>query len=269
MLRISWRLQRLIAPGPGSSQYAFLEALQKPLAAGPAWLDIGCGRALVPTWLPPRDFARYQGAASFPRFVVGLDSDKASLDGNGLARRVRGDIRRLPFASGSFELVTANMVVEHLSDPRACLREIRRVLKPSGLFVFHTPNLRSPLVRLSSLAPEWLKRILARVLEARSEEDVFPAVYRLNTSSSIRQLAESCGFRVREINMVMTVPATQAFGPLVVFELFVMRLLHRDRLAGLRPDIVAVLEKPPRARTARLFAGTASNAAPATVLHSG
>lgn len=38
-----------------------------------------------------------------------------------------GDIRRLPFASGSFELVLCLEVLEHLGDPLRAVREVRRV----------------------------------------------------------------------------------------------------------------------------------------------
>jgi SAM-dependent methyltransferase len=40
----------------------------------------------------------------------------------------------LPFDSGSFDLVLSMGVLEHVKDDAASLREIRRVLKPNGLF---------------------------------------------------------------------------------------------------------------------------------------
>ncbi len=46
----------------------------------------------------------------------------------------------LPFPAESFDLVTSFQVIEHVSDVRAYLREIRRVLSPEGLFIVVTPD---------------------------------------------------------------------------------------------------------------------------------
>jgi SAM-dependent methyltransferase len=44
---------------------------------------------------------------------------------------------------GAFELITLTDVLEHLEDPRACLRALRDRLAPGGLLVISTPNRRS------------------------------------------------------------------------------------------------------------------------------
>lgn len=45
------------------------------------------------------------------------------------------DVRKLPYASNSFDLVVATHVLEHLPEPSAALAEISRVLKPNGLML--------------------------------------------------------------------------------------------------------------------------------------
>jgi len=45
------------------------------------------------------------------------------------------------FASNYFDCVFAFMLIEHLSDPTHTLREIHRILKPGGYFVFSTINI--------------------------------------------------------------------------------------------------------------------------------
>ncbi|MFH2008069.1 MAG: methyltransferase domain-containing protein [bacterium] len=92
--------------------------------AGPGRiLDAGCGEGFVLRHLAPRLTARHRFA--------GVDASTAAL-GEARARDtdaalLRGDIHRLPFGGGSFELVIATEVLEHLEEPERALEELRRV----------------------------------------------------------------------------------------------------------------------------------------------
>jgi O-antigen biosynthesis protein len=50
------------------------------------------------------------------------------------------DCMALPFDTGCFELIVAFEIIEHLKDAAGFLREMQRVLAPSGLLVLSTPN---------------------------------------------------------------------------------------------------------------------------------
>jgi SAM-dependent methyltransferase len=54
---------------------------------------------------------------------------------------VGGDAHRLPFASGSFDLVVSCDSLEHFTDPGSAVREVRRVLTDGGSFVIWVPFL--------------------------------------------------------------------------------------------------------------------------------
>ncbi len=59
----------------------------------------------------------------------------------GRARILVGDAESLQhLAEGSFDVVVALHVVEHLDDPAATIGEIHRILRPGGLWLFATPN---------------------------------------------------------------------------------------------------------------------------------
>lgn len=45
-----------------------------------------------------------------------------------------------PFETGEFSVVVALHLVEHLVDPADTIRQVNRILKPGGLFLFATPN---------------------------------------------------------------------------------------------------------------------------------
>jgi len=76
---------------------------------------------------------------------VGIDLspfilDKARTRLGGGADLVRGDAMALPFADGIFDRVYCSEVLEHVLEPEAVVREMRRVLSPSGLAVVSVPN---------------------------------------------------------------------------------------------------------------------------------
>jgi ubiquinone/menaquinone biosynthesis C-methylase UbiE len=209
------------------------------------WLDIGCGRRLFPEWMPQANEHETRIIRS-ARSAFGIDPDFSSLiDNRTMPVRVLGDGSTLPFAEGSFDLLTANMVVEHVADPDALLREAHRILKPGGLFVFHTPNLHSYATYLSTLVPESWKKRLVGVIEGRKDEDVFPTHYRMNLPSRIQSLAEKNGFRVSLLNMQESSAQAVVLGPAVLFELLWIRILRLRMFHGWRSNIIAVLQKEP------------------------
>jgi SAM-dependent methyltransferase len=50
-----------------------------------------------------------------------------------------GDLCRVPFRDASFDVVISTDVIEHIPDDLSALRELRRVLDPSGLLIVTTP----------------------------------------------------------------------------------------------------------------------------------
>jgi malonyl-CoA O-methyltransferase len=108
-----------------------------PVKLNPARiLDLGGGCGLGALALAQR----YRKAE-----VILVDNSTAML---AQAERRRGWLRRyqclqadamaLPLADGSVDLVFANLLVPYLQDPDGLFREVRRVLKPRGYFVFST-----------------------------------------------------------------------------------------------------------------------------------
>lgn len=50
---------------------------------------------------------------------------------------------RIPFDDNSFDVVVSNQVFDHTEKPRPVFAEIRRVLKPGGVFIALFPAIRS------------------------------------------------------------------------------------------------------------------------------
>lgn len=68
-----------------------------------------------------------------------LEKARAKLDRAGCANVgfTAGDARELPFADASFDLALLVAVIGEVTEQRACLRSLRRVLRPGGTLAFH------------------------------------------------------------------------------------------------------------------------------------
>jgi 2-polyprenyl-6-hydroxyphenyl methylase/3-demethylubiquinone-9 3-methyltransferase len=102
-------------------------------------LDVGCGGGFLSN---PLAQAGHQ--------VTGVDVSTESLE---VAKRydttqsvhyLNADAYQLPFADHEFDIVCAMDFLEHVEDPGKAIQEMGRVLKPGGLFFFHTFN-RNPI----------------------------------------------------------------------------------------------------------------------------
>lgn len=72
--------------------------------------------------------------------VVGLDIDLPKALQRRYPRQVVGAALVLPFRNGTFDTLYVGELLEHVCEPYACLREMRRVLKLDGMLILDTPN---------------------------------------------------------------------------------------------------------------------------------
>jgi len=98
-------------------------------------LDIGCGAGFLANYLSEQGHQ-----------VTGVDTTEENLvvakhhDRSGRVSYQVGDACALPFADGSFDVVCAMDLLEHVEEPERLIAEARRVLAPGGLLFFHTFN---------------------------------------------------------------------------------------------------------------------------------
>lgn len=112
-----------------------VERLMSRFGPGASVLDVGCGAGFLSNHLARAGFR-----------VDGLDASAESLavaaeyDETRSVRYRLGDALALPYASASFDAVCAMDFLEHVEDPARVVSEAARVLRPGGLFFFHTFN---------------------------------------------------------------------------------------------------------------------------------
>ena len=238
--RIYWRLEQFIVPGLKHSQSLYEDALLEHLDERVDWLELGCGHQILMPWSCHAE----QEVADRCNTVVGLDYELSSLKNHmAIRKKICGDIAFLPFSDGSFDLVTANMVVEHLRDPEEPFREVYRILKPGGVFLFHTMNTFGYSTIAARLIPEVLKSKIVYLLEGRKEHDVFPTFYKVNSRKAVRSIADRIGFEVSVLRRITSSAKLVLIPPLLILELIWIRALTSKPLAGLRPNIIAILRK--------------------------
>jgi SAM-dependent methyltransferase len=166
--------------------------------------------------------------------VVGVDLAWEALEparARGLRHLARGSIEQLPFGDRTFDAATSFEVVYHLgvANDSSALSEIRRVLKPGGVFLLRVP------------AHDWLRGEHDRLVHTR---------HRYSRTEVETKLTDA-GFRVDQLTWANTV----LFPPAVA-----KRLLERsdgDAGAAGEPD----LWQPPGPINAALESAVAVEAA--------
>lgn len=105
--------------------------------------DIGCADGYGTHYL-----------AGFSKYTTGVDYSEATLE---VAREKHAAIRNLefraskvppiPLEDNSMEVVTAFQFIEHIHDRKAFMEDVKRVLKPGGIFICTTPNNKMSIAR--------------------------------------------------------------------------------------------------------------------------
>lgn len=107
---------------------------------------------------------------------------------------LRADIRELPFAAGSFDVVYTMGTIEHIDEYREAIREVHRVLKAGGRAVVGVPH-------------KWdlfLRPLMVWILEAFGQYLYAPE--KSFGARELRQDVERTGLKVVERTGILTVP---------------------------------------------------------------
>ena len=155
------------------------ECSLRPLA-GKSALDVGCGAGLLAEPLA-RLGAKVTAIDAAPELIA---AGQAHAAGQGLAV----DYRAVPVEAldGSFDLVTAMEVIEHVADPAAFVTALAARLAPGGLMILSTPN-RTAVSKLLTIT---LAEGFGRIPRGTHDYDKFIGPERLS------QLLASAGLNV-------------------------------------------------------------------------
>ncbi|WP_105036583.1 methyltransferase domain-containing protein [Cryobacterium aureum] len=128
------------------------------LRAGRMLLDVGCGPGTITVdlarRLAPARVVGIDAASDIVERAAGLAAD----EGVHNASFQVGDVYALDFADATFDIVHAHQVLQHLANPIAAMAEIRRVLRPGGVFAARDVDYGGVMIapRIDGLA-DWMR----------------------------------------------------------------------------------------------------------------
>lgn len=166
---------------------AFYSRVNALLAPGHVLLDYGAGRGRG-----GEDKCEYRRNLLRLRDkvgkVIGVDVDEAVLTNPNLDEaKVISPVGPIDLPSGSFDIIIADWVLEHIDRPEQFCEEVDRLLRPGGWFCARTPNKWGITGLGARLTPNRMHTKMLKVLtDGRQALDVFPTRYRLNTLSALR-----------------------------------------------------------------------------------
>ncbi|MDQ6973249.1 MAG: malonyl-ACP O-methyltransferase BioC, partial [Mariprofundaceae bacterium] len=120
-------------------------------------LDIGCGTGYFTRLLIEKFKNSDVIACDLSEEMVKYTckQHRLRLPWHGKRQHCTGDACALPFADASFDLITSNLAMQWVANPKDMMMEMRRVLAPGGLILFSTfgrrtlSELRQSLAQLS------------------------------------------------------------------------------------------------------------------------
>ncbi len=213
----------------------FRSAILENIDASSIVLDIGAGAGIVKSM-------NFRGIA---KKVCGIDLDERVIENPYLDEGHIGRGENVPYSDDEFDVVFSDNVLEHLAEPAKVFAEIRRVLKPGGVFLFKTPNSRHYMPLIARCTPQSFHRFINK-RRGREEVDTFPTLYRANSVRTIQRLAQETGLEVRRVDVVEGRPEyTRIAWPIYLLGLVYERLVNSSEvMSNWRILLVGVLGKP-------------------------
>lgn len=172
--------------------------------------------------------------------LEGCDVDAKVLENPYLdSARLFDPEKPLPYEDGSFDLIYANWVFEHVEDPAFTSSELLRILKPGGYICAVTPNRKGYIALASRLAGNASHvPFLKKIQPDRKEMDVFPTRYRLNTSGAIYRYF---GKHAEVVSYAISSEPAYTFNNTLVYRAF--QILHSVTPKPLQPILLIFIRK--------------------------
>jgi hypothetical protein len=129
------------------------------------------------------------------------------------------------------------------------LSEVRRVLRPGGVYVFRTPNRWHYVAMTARLTPHWVHRLVANRLRGLPPDthEPYPTFYAMNSRPALESAACEAEFAIRELRLIEKEPSYGMLArPLFFAFMAYERVVNSNpRFERFRANLLGVFEKPP------------------------
>jgi len=178
------------------------------------------------------------------RLVCGIDLDQRVMQNPSLDEAKIASAESIPYCDQTFDAVISIHVLEHLENPAKVFREVRRVLKPDGMFLVKTPNKFHYVPLLGRSTPQRFHKFYNKI-RGREESDTFPTFYRANSKKAIMSLARQENFAVEKIELTEGRPEyLRINAPLYLLGLLYEQIVNSSALfSNFRSVLIAHLRK--------------------------
>lgn len=147
-----------------------------------------------------------------------------------------GTDARLPIDDNSVDVVTSQMVLEHIENNDNTVREVSRILKPGGKFISLMPNKFALFSIINQILPhKFARKVLYAILNDPSVKEIqgFKAYYNQTYYPALRKLLERYGFT--DIKFTLSYNQSDYFGFFVPFALLSLMWDCLMYLFGIKP----------------------------------
>ena len=153
-------------------------------------IDIGGGR----NWYLASERSKYKGLK-----LIVVDPSEEELSYNHDADEkvifAMGTEEKAPIDDNTADIVTANMVLEHISNNDYTMRDINRILKPGGKFIAVMPNKFALFALINQMIPNWLlRKIMFSIMPETEGTHGFKTYYDRTYYPAMQKLLTRYGF---------------------------------------------------------------------------
>jgi ubiquinone/menaquinone biosynthesis C-methylase UbiE len=211
-----WTKLNKIYPQFKTGGYFVREYLKNYINKNSIIVDAGCGKTGI--------ISEFK---EIPKSIIGIDINKVSLEKNRIVdKKIMANLENIPLDENSTDIVMSEFVLEHLQNPDLVFKEVARILKPGGVFIFITPNIVNPIIALSKILPYNVHRFMKAKLLKRDE--THRTYYRANTFRKLLRLGKSAGFQGCEISRAGNPEYFGFCKPLIPVSIFFEKLIDNN-----------------------------------------
>lgn len=166
--------------------------------------------------------------------MIGIDINLEDLDkNNSCDKKIVGSVYNIPLPDSSIDIVYSDWVAEHIEYPEMMIKEIYRVLRPGGYYLFRTGNLCHYSYFISSVTPQWFHKIFANKVRGLPEMSHEPHIsfYRFNSIFSISNIMKKCCFQKEALNIYELEPSYLMFSlPSFILGVIYERIVNSNNI---------------------------------------